>query len=149
MQGHPAAAWGPFPLQEPPKRRALASGCLRFYAPDRLGPMRKTRKQDSKNIYKKCHQACMPRHADPASPGACSLEAYPLGFQYAENRVEILRFTHAYAMGPRCSSLTLRMYRACAPLAHVPCPCSTTPAYRMGACVRSSEYASTTGPELF
>ena len=42
MQGHPAAAWGIFPLQEPPKRRALASEDSRSYAPGRLGPMRKT-----------------------------------------------------------------------------------------------------------
>ena len=52
VQGHPAAARGLFPIQEPPKTRALASGDLRSYAPGRLGPMRKTRKQDSKNFKK-------------------------------------------------------------------------------------------------
>ena len=28
VQGHPAAAWGLFPIQEPTKTRALASGCF-------------------------------------------------------------------------------------------------------------------------
>ena len=52
MQGHPVAAWGLSLPQEPPKRRALASEDSRSYAPGRLGPMRKTRKQDSKKIKK-------------------------------------------------------------------------------------------------
>ena len=42
VQGHPAAAWGLFPLQEPPKRRALASGDLQSYALGQLVPMHKT-----------------------------------------------------------------------------------------------------------
>ena len=69
VQGHPAAARGLFPIQEPPKTRALASGDLRSYAPGRLGPMRKTRKQDSKKIKKKWPQGLC-RHADSASLGA-------------------------------------------------------------------------------
>ena len=46
--GSPCSNLGFCPLQEPPKRRALASEDSRSYALGRLGPMRKTRKQDSK-----------------------------------------------------------------------------------------------------
>ena len=46
--GTSRSSLGLFPLQEPPKTRPLASGDLRSYAPGRLGPMRKTRKQVSK-----------------------------------------------------------------------------------------------------
>ena len=68
MQGHPAAAWGLFPLQEPPKRRALASEDSRSYAPGRLGPTRKSPKQGSKKKLKKSLWG-LPRHADTASLG--------------------------------------------------------------------------------
>ena len=69
MQGHPVAAWGLFPIQEPTKTRSLASEDSRSYAPGRLGPMRKTRKQVSKKIKKKWPQGLC-RHAGSASLGA-------------------------------------------------------------------------------
>ena len=88
MQGHPAAAWGLFPLQEPPKRRALASEDSRSYAPGRLGPMRKTRKQVSKKIEK---ITTGPLQACPFGQPRCSLEARPMGYGCAENRVQKAR----------------------------------------------------------
>ena len=119
MQGHPAAAWGLFPLQEPPKRRALASEDSRSYAPGRLGPMRKTRKQDSKKLKKWPQGLC--RHADSASLGA-ALKLVHRAFSTPKVGSKCRHFysciCHSLHSHCTCTMPVLhwRMYRARAPL---------------------------------